>query len=155
MACHKWKKEWSFGLVYSTFLFFFFPKPQVAKFHMKFALINFSHLKFVCYQYNCEFSNYILRHPNRSSEMGSLALATAVLNPPMPRKYCPQKEQISNSKWQSPLEQKWNSPSCSPNCIYKPCYFIFGLAYKILQHSVSTKTPSPQLGSCDREAHPN
>lgn len=71
---------------------FLFPKPKVAKFHRKFSLINFSHLKFVCYQYDCEFSTYISWGTQTDDlKSGSLALATAVLNPPMPSKYFPPK----------------------------------------------------------------
>lgn len=72
---------------------------------MKFTLIIFSHLKFVCYGYDCEFSNYIRWGIQKDNlKMGSLALVIAVLNLPMPGKYFPKKEQICISKWQPPWE---------------------------------------------------
>lgn len=87
--------------------------------------------------------------------MGSLALIIAVLNYsqqestlPKKNKYVFQNGNLHGSR------RGCKSPSWFSSSIFCSCSFIFGVAYNMLQHSKSTKTPHPTTGIPDQEGTP-
>lgn len=83
--------------------------------------------------------------------MGPLALVTAVLNPAMPGKHFPKKEQILIPKWQLPQEYKrLEFSSCFSSCIFQSLHHLWGCYNTLQQH----KDRIPHLGRCVRMAPP-